>query len=373
MFGLSIVFAMKRTISIKLKLSEEQSQALLHLQTEFVLACQQIAEIACTAEEFQRIRLHHLSYYPTREAHPELGAQMICNAIARVSQSLRSIKKLQKLVFKEKTAVHFDKRTYTLKGDLLSLFTLQGRIQIPLEISAFHRSYLDIGLPKEAELIRKGKRWFFNLVLDLPEVPLNAGEKILAVDFGENNLAATSTGKLMGGGVLRAQRDQFLAHRRRLQSNGSQSARQRLRQISGRERRHVTHVNHCVAKTIVAEAVAHGCGSIALENLKNIRKRIRAGKKVRSRLHRWAFDQLRQFVEYKAAAQGIQVTYLCPAYTSQICSSCLALGSRHKHRFTCSHCGSFQHSDFNASRNLLRLATSADVANGAVNRRHVAA
>ncbi len=126
------------------------------------------------------------------------------------------------------------------------MFTPKGRVQISLEISAFHQAFVDVGVPKEAELVRRGNRWFFHLVLDLPDVlPIETG-KAMGVDLGENVLAATSTGKLFGGGALRAQRDQFLGMRRRLQSKGSQSAKQRLRQISGREKRNVKHVNHCI-------------------------------------------------------------------------------------------------------------------------------
>jgi IS605 OrfB family transposase len=298
---------------------------------------------------------------------------MCCNAIAKVSQALKVLKKPRPILFKNGCSVHFDKRTYSLKGEVLSLFTLDRRIRIQLEISPFHKSFLDQGKVREAELVRKGKRWFFHLVLDLPDVSPVISTGAVGVDFGENVLAAVSTGKLFGGGALRSQRDQFLGHRQRLQSKGSQAAKQRLRQISGREKRAVRHVNHCVSKEIVSEAEKNGCSTIFLEDLKHIRDRIKAGKKIRSRLHRWSFDQLRLFVEYKAVAKGIRVLYVHPAYTSQTCSCCLSLGTRVKHQFSCSHCGSLQHSDLNASRTLLRLGLSANRSTGDVNRRHIAA
>ncbi|HSX12846.1 MAG TPA: transposase, partial [Chlamydiales bacterium] len=95
--------------------------------------------------------------------------------------------------------------------------------------------------------------------------------------------------------------------------------------------------------------------------------------KQRSRLHRWSFNQLQTFIAYKAKGKGIDVQYVHPAYTSKTCSSCLALGQRIKHRFSCTHCGSLQHSDLNASRNILRLGLSVDRTTGDVNRRHIAA
>src|SRR5208283_3543768 len=103
-------------------------------------------------------------------------------------------------------------------------------------------------------------------------------------------------GKLFGGGQLRHERDRALALRSRLQSNGSKSASQLLQKISGTEMRHVTHVNHEISKAIVQEAINTGCDMIALEDPTNIRKRIKARKRVRSRLHRWPWAQLQEFI-----------------------------------------------------------------------------
>lgn len=364
---------MKRTIAIKLEVPEKELSALFDLQTIFSQACNFVTEVASNEKEFNRIKLHHLSYYLLRQHYPQLGAQMCCNAIAKVSQAFKASKGKGKVTFKEGNSVHFDKRTYSLKNNILSLFTLQGRIRLKLEISSYHQTYLSQAVIREAELVRKGKRWFFNLVLDLPEVPLCPKGNMMAIDRGENNLAATSTRKLCGGGALKGKRDKYLAHRKRLQSNGSQSAKQRLRQISGRERRHVRHVNHCIAKNLVLEAQRNECSKIVLEDLKNIRERIHGNKRMRCRLHRWSFDELCRFIEYKAQAHGIQILYIHPAYTSQTCSICQSLGERSKHRFFCPNCGSLQHSDLNASQNLLRLGLSADKSTGDVNHRHVAA
>lgn len=194
----------------------------------------------------------------------------------------------------------------------------------------------------------------------------------MGVDLGENNIAATSTGKLFGGGKLRYDRDRFLAMRRRLQRNGSQSAKQLLKRLSGKEARHVTQVNHLVANGVIEEAAQHNVGVIALEDLTNIRKRIKAGKRIRARLHRWAWYQLQQFIEYKAVAAGIKVVYVNPAYSSQTCNKCGAIAKRDKHRLTCT-CGNRAHSDLNAGLNLAWLGKTAVLPRGAVNRPHVAA
>jgi IS605 OrfB family transposase len=240
-----------------------------------------------------------------------------------------------------------------------------------MKLGPFQRDYLMKGSPKEAELLFKNGSWYFNLVLDIPEDKACIEKGLLGVDLGENVLAATSSGKLFGGGQTRHERDHFLSKRRKLQSNGSQSAKQLLKKISGKEARRIKHINHNVSKQIILEAMNQKAGTIVLEDLTNIRERIRAKKRERSRLHRWAFRELRTMIEYKAQNQGLQVIYVNPAYFSQTCSGCDCLGVRDKHHFKC-FCGNQQHSDLNASRNLCRFAQSIGCATCAVNRTQVA-
>jgi IS605 OrfB family transposase len=354
---------MKRTIALKLNLSQEHSNALFETQKAFVNACNRATRFVVENRCWNRVALHHLCYYQIRENIPFLGSQMICNAFQKVCSSYKvlKIKKSQDaptITFKDSSSIHYDKRTYSIKDNILSLYTIKGRIKCEYVTGDFQEEYLERGTVKEAELIRKGKRWFFNLVLDLPDMELKKEGKIFSIDVGENNLATTSNGTIHGGGKLRHKRDKFLARRANLQSNGSRSAKRCLQKVSGKERRYVKETNHVVSKQIVKEAVDLGAKIIVLEDLTNIRKRIKGSKRMRSRLHRWSWHELQQFIEYKAKANGIDVKYVNAAYTSQTCSKCDCLGSRHKHLFKCSNCGSYQHSDCNAAINLLKLGES---------------
>jgi IS605 OrfB family transposase len=368
---------MKRTVSLKLAPTAEQAALLSALQTEFASACNAVVPFARDHRCWNRVALHHLAYYKVREA-PPLGSQMICNAIKAVADSYKGLKlrkadEVPTVVFKPAGAVHFDARTYTLRDTTLSLYTLAGRIHLRMQTGEFQSAYLARSKPKEAQLVRRNRQWFFNLVLDLPDTPTVSSGSVIGVDLGENHLASTSTQRLFGGGKLRHHRDEYRALHRRLQANGSQSARQLLRKVSGRERRHVTHTNHEVSKAIVAEAVQVGASAIVMEDLTHIRKPIQARRRERTRLHRWAWQELQGFVEYKAEAAGLRVVYVDPAYSSQTCSGCGGLGRRVKHRFSCVCCGLLTHSDWNASRNLVRIAPLSSDASGAVTLRHVAA
>lgn len=366
---------MKRTISVKLLHTAEQAQAFGDLAETFSASCNEIVPFAQEHRCWNRVALHHLAYYSIRKQFPELGSQMACKVIHKVAdayktlQSNKRIKKGEPIPFIQFSpkSVHFDKRTYSIKDETLSLFTMSGRMKVPFVMGKHQLNLFNQGSATEAELICKKGQWFFNLVLDIPDVDPVTGDKVMGVDVGENVIAATSSGRVFDGGKLRHDRDQYLAHRRRLQSNGSRSAKQRLRGISGKERRHVAHVNHCISKAVVAEAVSCRSSEIRLEDLTHIRDRIKAGKRVRARLHRWAWRQLQDFVAYKAQSMGITVNYVNPAYSSQRCSVCHELGKRVKHRFTCPQCGYVAHSDINGARNIAAFAEVLTPARGAVN------
>src|SRR5437763_10218888 len=193
---------------------------------------------------------------------------------------------------------------------------------MPMILGDHQRKILASGLPKEAELLFRRGRWFFNLVVESADSESVTSGPVMGVYVGENTIAATSTGRIWGGETLRHRRDQHLVLRRRLQSNGSQSAIQRLRQFSGKERRRVKHVNHETSKAVLEEARRIGAATIVMEDLTHIRDRLRAGRRMRARLHRWAFRQLQGFVAHKARATGISVGSVNPAYSSETCWAC---------------------------------------------------
>jgi len=96
--------------------------------------------------------------------------------------------------------------------------------------------------------------------------------------------------------------------------DGSRASKRKLKAISGKEQRHVRHVNHVTSKAIVAQALRDGAGILRMEDLTHIRAHIKAKLRVRARLHRWAFRQLQDFVQYKAEAVGLRVEFVEPAF-----------------------------------------------------------
>jgi IS605 OrfB family transposase len=111
-----------------------------------------------------------------------------------------------------------------------------------------------------------------------------------------------------------------------------------------------------VSKAIVSEAQSLGA-AIALEDLSGIRERTNTqprNKTERRCSNSWAFHQLRGFVEYKAALQGVWVIPVDPRYTSQTCHCCKHIGKRQGKRFECRNCGYVGHADHNGAQ-VIRL------------------
>jgi IS605 OrfB family transposase len=158
----------------------------------------------------------------------------------------------------------------------------------------------------------------------------------------------------MSGKTINQYREKRQRIRSSIQAKGTKGAKKLLKRLSGKERRATSQVNHSIAKNIVKKAVDTGRG-IVLENLKGIRENgEKKGKAFRSKLGKWGFYQLKQYIEYKARLVGIPVISVAPAYSSQMCNSCFRLGSRNGESFKCS-CGNTAHADLNAAMNIRLL------------------
>jgi len=108
-----------------------------------------------------------------------------------------------------------------------------------------------------------------------------------------------------------------------------------------------------ISKALVAKAAA-SCKELALEDLTGIRG-ANVRHEQRAEHHSWSFYQLRTFVTYKAAAAGVHVVLVDPAYTSQACSGCghcERANRRSQGFFLCRSCGVTMNADWNGARNI---------------------
>ena len=352
---------MKQTLLVKLAPTPEQHAILLRTLETFNAACNDIAGIAFAIRSANKIELQKLVYYDIRERF-SLSAQMCIRAIAKVAEAYKRDRE-KRPVFRAHGAMTYDERILSFPHvDRASVLTLEGRIELPFRFGDYQEARLD-RIRGQADLLYRNGTFFLACAMDAPEPNPNEASEFLGVDLGIINIAATSDGEIInhGQGIIHAHintvRARFSRMRAKLQKKGTRSAKRLLKKRSGRERRFVRNVNHCISKSLVSTAKGTSRG-IALEDLNGIRERINAKRTVAKRqrrvLHTWAFYQLRAFISYKAQMAGVRLVLVNPAYTSQTCSHCGhcdKANRRTQAQFVCVACGHACHADLNAAEN----------------------
>ena len=76
-------------LRVPLNASTEQQARLHALQAGFARVCNALAPTVQQTRVWNRVALHHLMYRTLRERFPEMGSQMVCNAIYAVSRTSR--------------------------------------------------------------------------------------------------------------------------------------------------------------------------------------------------------------------------------------------------------------------------------------------
>ena len=154
--------------------SPDQADRLLQLRLKFTAACNFLAPIVQQTRCWNRVALHHLTYRQLRHHFPELGSQMVCNAIYSVCRAARHVYQhpsspfaqhksqgaaqgagrpvLPLLSFAPNAPVFFDRHTLSLREGRLSMFTLDGRIRFDLRLSPEHESQFESRKLKEVLL-----------------------------------------------------------------------------------------------------------------------------------------------------------------------------------------------------------------------------
>ena len=85
-----------RTACVVLDMDNDAFEKLQRTQELFRRACNLLVDIIREDTEkklrlWQRYNLHHAGYYRVREAVPELGAQLVCNAVRAVSATYKTL------------------------------------------------------------------------------------------------------------------------------------------------------------------------------------------------------------------------------------------------------------------------------------------
>lgn len=348
-------------MSVKLvaavKLLPEDDASLRATAASMNAAAQWAADVAYQERRFRRAGLQKRCYQTVRTRFG-LGAQAAIHAVRKAADGYADkARRDRPCRIDPGGAVTFDDRNLAWNVDAseVRVWTVTGRLRVPFVCGARQRNLLD-SRQGESDLVWRDGSWYLIATVELPEPEPVEVAGMIGVDVGQKYLAATSTGRLLGREVAPV-RARYFRLRRKLQANGSKSAKRLLRKRRRRESRFVRDVNHQISKSIVGEAERTGSG-IAIENLEGIRHRVTVRRHQRRATHQWSYDQLRRFLEYKARRAGVQVVVVDPAYTSRRCPMCHHTSRKNRPSrdvFRCRVCGLAGPADVIAAANIAFL------------------
>lgn len=366
---------------MRLRLSPTPDQALALAQTaeQFTLSFNHVCGVGWGTGEKNGVRLHHATYRESKALAPGLVSDLHIQARVKATEAVKSAldrqKKGRRVSCPQARACppRYNLHTYRLDWEkgTVNLSTVAGRLHVPFHVPAYAAKYADHPTAT-VDLVQKRGRWYVHVVVRVPAPEVEPTEVVVGVDLGVTRAAVTSDNRFHGQRRWRELEARDFRLRRTLQAKGAKSAKRHLRRLSGRTARRRRDHDHVVSKRIV-QGVPEGC-TLAVENLTNIRSRVRARKANggQRRLHSWSFAILRVFITYKAEERGIRVEGVDPRHTSQSCSRC---GYQHRRNrlsqseFRCRACGYQTNADRNGARNIaakLLASRGISVAGGVV-------
>ncbi len=353
------------TAKLKIKPTESQTEALLHMVSAYRVGCNYISSVVYVSKVLNQRSLHELTYRDLRTAYG-LRSQMAQSAmktvIARYKTNRSNDHAWTHVQFKKPEYDLVWNRDYSLTAGWFSVGTLQGRIKVPFERQGMQQYFDGSWRFGTAKLVCKNRKWYLHIPMskEIEEPKLEEIKQVVGIDLGINFLATSfdSQGKtdFYPGRQVKRKRAHYKQLRRQLQQKQTPSSRRRLKQIGQRETRYMTDINHKVSKALVRH---YGSNTLfVMEDLTGIRKQTEQVR-VRDRYVSvsWAFYQLRKMVEYKARLAGAATIAEDPRHTSRECPRCnhqeKANRDKKRHGFCCRNCGYRSNDDRIAAMNLL--------------------
>jgi putative transposase len=354
---------MQRTFCIQLQPSPAQAIALAETSRQFTTAFNLFVKLGWANGVSNATKLHFLAYYHVRTALPHLNSNLTNTARAKAAEALRSAFTLRKdqdrkvsMPRSSSCSPRYNIHTYRLdwESQTVRMSLVGGRQTIRFRVPDYAAKYAGYGVDT-ADLVARDGEWWLHVVVTIPTPQLEPSDQVIGVDLGINRPAVTSNNRFLGQRHWKAVEGRYFKASRALQKKGTKSAKRHLRKLKRRRARFRRDADHVLSKQIVA--AAEPGSTIVLENLKDIRKRMKAKRRsqTKRRMHSWPTQRLKTKIEYKAEERGCTVVAVDPRHTSQACSRCghTARNNRRSQSvFKCRSCGYDLNADLNAARNI---------------------
>lgn len=363
-----------RTVKFEITklLSEEDKARILNTMRDSQIVFSKFAELGNTHKSTSYSAMHKYGYELCKQLCPDFNTGLLQYAGKLALWNLKGwnkrnkTKKWQYQGNKKRMSYSLSPCTLSQRG---SLYTFSanggGRIRVLLELPQwFTKKYPSHKLQAGTVLFKKGLYYLcLNYQVEFNPSTSLIDKHVVGIDRGLYHAVATSDGFLYSSSQIRAVERRYLHNRKTLQAKGTRSAKRRLKQMSGREKRFKANVDHYLSAYLSRQK---NVSCYVLEDLKKISQvpkkgrmstnpaKVYRSKRYNKWLHSWSPYRFETFLRYKCEACGIDVVTVNPAYTSQICSMCghIEKSARNKNHYLCPVCGHHEHSDLNAAKNI---------------------
>ena len=353
---------MQRTIRIQLDPTQAQATALAETSRQFTAVFNAVCAVGWQQNQKNGSELHRALYYPLKADYPALVSDLHIQARVKATEAIKSALALRRAGRKvtqpcsDACPPRYNLHTYQVdwESQTVRMSLVGGRQTIRFRIPDYSAKYA--GYPTDsADLTLRDGRWWLHVVVTVPAPEVEPSDLSVGVDLGITRPAVLSNNRFLGKKAWKAIEGRLFHLKRALQKKGTRSAKRHLKRVRHRQRRFRRDCDHVLSKQIV-QAAEPG-STIVLENLKDIRKRMKAKRRTQTkrRLHSWSFAQLKGCIEYKAEERGCTVVAVDPRHTSQTCSCCghrARTNRRSQSVFICRKCGYHLNADLNAARNI---------------------
>lgn len=342
-----VFYKMRRTIKLPVNIPQEKFLKLMELCSQVFNAH---VEWAFNTQSYSKMKAHYSIYRNLVEKFNEVPSALIQTVRDTALEAVKANKFKFRPCKGKTSAIRYDARCASIRGNLLTLSTLGKRERVMLEVPKYFQEVFSSWKFTGLQLCYRNKKFFVHLNFQTESPSVKDGD-VLGIDRGINNVVYCSNGFSISGKPITKIKRKYSYRRRKLQEKGTRSAHRALRKMSGREKRFIQNENHRIAKEIVNLPYQ----TFALEELRQMKKN--KGKKLNRRISGWSYYQLEKFLEYKAEELGKRVCFVDARYTSQKCNSCghIARGNRAREKFRCQCCGHTDHADYNAAKNIRDL------------------
>jgi putative transposase len=201
----SIRESMKLVANLQLTpTKKEQAKALLDTLERCNAACNAISQRGYETGATRKYDLQKLLYFDTRRDF-DLTAQAVIRCIAKVADAYTTQKANTQggvIKFRKHAAQPYDDRIFRfVAGDMVSIWTLSGRMKIPFVCGERQRTLLAYR-KGEVDLMLVRDKWYLAVVCDIPDPEKIAIEDILGVDLTVVNIAFDSDGRPYTGAEI---------------------------------------------------------------------------------------------------------------------------------------------------------------------------